>query len=475
MDWLPTIRGRTGPAYVRIVEALADDIASGGLHQGQRLPTHRALATALHLDVTTVTRAYSEARRQGLIDARTGRGTFVAATASAAMRRAGAPPAIDLTMILPPQPEGNELERTLVATLSEIRRQPGFAPYLAYQQPGGSAAERAVASQWLAPRVPGLTRERTLVAPGTQSVLAGLLLTLTQPGDTVLTEALTYAGLKAAAALARVNLVGVALDAEGVAPAALAAAQRKYKARVVVLTPTLHNPTTATMGAKRRQDITEVLKRRRLTLIEDDPYVLLDKSATPLAALAPERTYLAATLSKCLAPGLRTSLLVAPDAEAADRAALALRAVAQMPAPLLTAAALRWLQDGRADAIIAAVRAEAQARQALSRDVLGPDWLHHGARGGDTRRIAAQSASPHLWLPSPHAWTSERFAAVLRGRGLAVVASEAFAVAPDAPQGIRLALGSARTRAELRAALEIVREALARAEPGGNASANAAG
>ncbi len=44
-------RWPTGPVYEGIVEALDRDIASGRLHRGQRLPTHRALAQALGVDL----------------------------------------------------------------------------------------------------------------------------------------------------------------------------------------------------------------------------------------------------------------------------------------------------------------------------------------------------------------------------------------------------------------------------------------
>src|SRR6266478_3018901 len=47
MDWTPTLSDRQGPVYRRIVEALTEDNASGRLHRGQQLPTHRALAKAL--------------------------------------------------------------------------------------------------------------------------------------------------------------------------------------------------------------------------------------------------------------------------------------------------------------------------------------------------------------------------------------------------------------------------------------------
>ncbi len=77
MDWVPTLSEWQGPVFMRIVDALAADIESGRLVRGQRLPTHRALATELGIDLTTVTRAYGEARRRGLLDARVGQGTFV--------------------------------------------------------------------------------------------------------------------------------------------------------------------------------------------------------------------------------------------------------------------------------------------------------------------------------------------------------------------------------------------------------------
>ena len=90
MDWIPTLGDRQGPVYRRIIEALTEDIASGRLRRGQQLPTHRALAKALRVDLTTVTRAYTEARRCGLTEARVGQGTFVAETI-AHMRHANRP------------------------------------------------------------------------------------------------------------------------------------------------------------------------------------------------------------------------------------------------------------------------------------------------------------------------------------------------------------------------------------------------
>jgi len=110
MDWRPALGDRTGPVYERIVKALTADIASGRLHRGERLPTHRALAAALDVDLTTVTRAYNEARRRGLTEARVGQGTFVAESAARAPRAAAAGIGFDLSMNLPPEPLEADLE-----------------------------------------------------------------------------------------------------------------------------------------------------------------------------------------------------------------------------------------------------------------------------------------------------------------------------------------------------------------------------
>src|SRR4051812_31752683 len=77
--WLPDLSHLRGPRYRAIADALAADIANGRLSSGARLPTHRDLAYQLHVTVGTVSRAYAEAERRGLIGGEIGRGTFVRA------------------------------------------------------------------------------------------------------------------------------------------------------------------------------------------------------------------------------------------------------------------------------------------------------------------------------------------------------------------------------------------------------------
>ena len=153
MDWLPTLSEWQGPIFLRIVDALAGDVASGKLVRGQRLPTHRALATALNVDVTTVTRAYGEARRRGLLEARVGQGTFVSETTARASLDLPAQVKIDLSMNIPPQPVEANLDLRIAQGLASIRQKAGFSAFLNYLRPGGSDDEREVAAAWLRRRV----------------------------------------------------------------------------------------------------------------------------------------------------------------------------------------------------------------------------------------------------------------------------------------------------------------------------------
>jgi DNA-binding transcriptional MocR family regulator len=275
-----------------------------------------------------------------------------------------------------------------------------------------------------------------------------LLLSLARPGDTVLTDRLTYPGIKSAAAAAGIRLVGVDADRAGMIPLALDEACRRHKPKAVYLIPTIHNPTTLTIPLARREQLAAAIRKHDLLLFEDDAYGSLDLKPAPIATLIPERSYLVVTLSKCIAPGLRISFMMTPDRAAAALLGNALRSVAQMPVPLMVALTLRWLADGSADAIIAAIAAEAAARQKIAAKALaGQDY-------------AAHPRGHHVWLRLPTTWSRLEFAAHVQRQGLAVVTSDSFTV-DDAPEhAIRIALGAARSRADLAGALDVLSVAL---------------
>lgn len=65
------------PIYVQIKDALKNAIVTGVYPQGAKLPTVRQLAVSLKINANTVSRAYTELEREGVLASQQGRGTFV--------------------------------------------------------------------------------------------------------------------------------------------------------------------------------------------------------------------------------------------------------------------------------------------------------------------------------------------------------------------------------------------------------------
>ena len=74
------------PIYEQIVVGVKQHILSGELHEGDLLPSIRALAKDLRISVITTKRAYEELEREGFIYTVAGKGCFVAARSREWMR-----------------------------------------------------------------------------------------------------------------------------------------------------------------------------------------------------------------------------------------------------------------------------------------------------------------------------------------------------------------------------------------------------
>jgi DNA-binding transcriptional MocR family regulator len=450
-SWTPVVRKSDGPVYLAIAEAIAADVKSGVLVAGMRLPPQRALAARLGIDFTTVSRAYAEARQRGLVEGKVGMGTYVTAQRALrepALARNGL---VDMSMNLPPQFDNPGLVARVWSGIAELQHSGGLALLLRYQEAGGTTMDRQAGTQWLAPRLPGITPDRVLVCPGAQGALLALVSLLAQAGDTICAEELLYPGFRSLAAQLKITLHPLAMDGEGIDPDAFAAACRHTKPKALYCTPTLHNPTTATMSLARRQAIIAVARQYGVPIIEDDAYGLLPKaSLPPLAGLAPEMTYHVAGLAKCLSPALRIAYLAVPDSRTASRVATALRATVSMASPLTAAIATGWIADGTATAILDAIREEAARRQRLAQRILP-------ATSG-----VARSEGFHLWLPLPSPWSRGDFASQLRSGGIGVVVSDAFSLTAPPPEAVRIGLGAV-PREDLEASLEAIADCLKRA------------
>jgi DNA-binding transcriptional MocR family regulator len=445
--WLKRLAESRKPAYLVIPDLIEEDLASGRLRPRDRLPGLRDLAGALQLNYTTVARAYAEARKRGLLDARAGSGTFVRGRTQTLPLAGGS--SVEMSMNMPPEPP--ELAARLRESAASLFASADPYRLLRYQDFGGTPADRAAGRSWLKQRLPDCNDDTVLVCPGIHSALVALVSQLTRPGETICLDALAYPGIKAIASQLGVRLQALPRDEEGPLPHAFEALCKSEKPGAFYCNPTLQNPSTLTLSTQRREALADVALRYSVPIIEDDAYALLPQDASvPLAVLAPELTYYVNGLSKNFGAGLRVAYLSTPTARQTQRIAGALRATTVMPSPFTMLLATQWINDGTAQDMLGAIRAEANARQAIAAQELS-GWQYDAHPDGF-----------HLWLPiPPHCgWSASELALQLRNQGVGAVAGAAFSTDGNPPNAIRVCLGGPQDRDDCRDALQRIADRL---------------
>lgn len=420
--WIPRLANIEANATERLVLALADDIVEGRLAGGDRLPAHRDLAWKLGIGLGTVTKAYAALERRGLTRSVKGRGTFVA------IHQARNDRLIDLSSNAPPATLN---ARLLARTLTGLAHKIDADHFNLYAPPAGHLEHRRVLARWL--ETLGLTvdpSQLVLTSGGRQALSLAFDLAC-GPEGLLLTERITYPGAIALTRRKGYRVQGVEIDAEGMVPQALAdalAGTASTGGKAVYLTPTLHNPTTATMGAKRRQAIADICRRAGAWIIEDGVYAASDPTLPPLAALVPEISFHVNGLSKSLGPGLRIGALALP-AGLNDAAEDLLKDLPMAPSGLSCAVVEEWLTTGVIATIQRDLRHEARRRCSLAVSLLGASEL------------VSHPDAYNVWLPMQRD-DADRFTSAAAAIGLKLTPPDSMMVdREDQMSGLRLCLG----------------------------------
>lgn len=442
--WQPRLRN-SGPRYLALVEALDADLAEGRLRPGDRLPPQRQLAGDLGVSLGTVTRAYAEAERRGLAWGEVGRGTF--AGRRAVEDRFGTPPsgAIDLAHAWPL----HALDPDLGAALRTVADRTDVGRLLEYGPNEGHWPHRAAGVLWASAQGIPASPERVVVCVGAQQAMHAVLGTLMEPGGVLLTEPVTYPGLRAVAAALHLRIVALPMDAEGIIPDAFDRACEARRPGALYTIPTIQNPTGRTLAEGRRREIADIARRHGVPIVEDEVHRLLSPEPPPaFSALAPELTFSILSLSKVVAGGLRIAFLVVPEGRATE-VGRRIWATTWMAPPLMAEVASLWVHDGTALDTALRKRREAAERQVLAARELGG---HHPG---------AAPHAYHIWLPLPGHWRLSDFALACERRGVAVSPSTTFAVSrAELDHAVRLSVVGPRTREELGRGLRVVAELL---------------
>lgn len=357
---------------------------------------------------------------------------------------------VDFSRSIPPLPE--LVQPHLSRTLLELSRRDDLGSLIRIAVASGSEIDRAAGAQWLAPRFRApIPTERICVTSGTQSALFVLLDALVGKENLLLSESLSYGVISLVAKRAHVRMKGLAIDDDGIIPAAFEESCRKDSPKALYCNPTDQNPTTAVMPEARRLEIAAIARRYGVPIIEDDPLGRLHLDGPrPISALAPDVTWYIMGLTKCVSHGMRVAYMVGPSAAALDRAiAPWMKLSYWSPQPLAAAIATSWIHDGTAEAISKAILEESTERQRLAARMLA---------GSD---IVTKPTGLHLWLRLRPPLNRLALSADLEDAGVLVRPADRFAVDDTpVPNAIRLSLSSPLRRADVRRGLEIVADRL---------------
>jgi GntR family transcriptional regulator/MocR family aminotransferase len=304
------------PLHEQLERSLRENIRSGRLRAGMRLPSTRALAAELGISRGVVTEAYGQLGAEGYLETRQGAAAQVAkavrATATHAPARSLLPTFAYHFHPGMPDLAGFPRDRWLRSLRSAWRESPLAA--VGYGDPRGVPQLRELLADYLG-RVRGAAAEpeNMLMCTGFMQGFSLLCRWLQSHGiETIAVEDPGWHVHRLIAEQAGLKTIPVPVDADGLCVESL----RESGASAVLVTPAHQFPTGRVLSRERRTALIEWAEIGDRLIVEDDfdAEFRYDRVAVgALQGLAPERVLYIGSASKRLAPGMRLGWMLMPS------------------------------------------------------------------------------------------------------------------------------------------------------------------
>lgn len=421
-------------------------ITDGTLPEGTQLPTVRQLSRGLGVSPTTVSEAWKALAAAGAIETRGRNGTIVRGGRPMYQplryRGISAGPGrfeLDLSLGIPDPGLLPDLGRIV----ARVSRQSLTSSYL--ERPVLPELADLLAASW--PFEP----ERLTVVDGALDALDRISQLVLRLGDRVVVEDPGFPPLLDLLERLGCEVIGVAVDADGVVVDELGAALRHDPA-AVFLQPRAHNPTGVALTTARARAIAALLAERRAIVVEDDH--ANEISAAPLVSVGrhlPDRTVHIRSFSKSHGPDLRLAA-IGGAGDILDSLDSRRMLGPGWSSRILQAVLVELLQDPRtADELATAREAYARRRRAVSRALAAAGTTHLPGDG------------VNLWMPVDH----EQSALVtLASHGIGAAPGGPFMVVPG-PDHLRITVGLVPDERLDEVAATLAEAATAGSAPGG--------
>lgn len=309
-----TLKKQPGlPLYEALYRAIREDILTGTLLPGEKLPSKRALASNLEVGKTTVEAAYAQLLEEGYISSRERSGFFVEAVEPQKKAR----PVQPVTESVPLPRQGADLTgngtgqfpfSVWIRLQREVILDYGERLLLPVDSRGAPETRTAIAKNLGDFRGMTVDPENILIGAGTD-FLYNLLLQLLGQDKVYGVEDPGYGKIRKIYAAGGVRCLPIPMDESGIRPDSLGGA------RVLHISPSHHFPTGIVMPLHRRRALIDWARRTEGFIIEDDydtEFRFRGHPLPPMQTMDPERVIYMNTFSKTLFPSIRISYMVLP-------------------------------------------------------------------------------------------------------------------------------------------------------------------
>ena len=282
-----------------------------------------------------------------------------------------------------PAPELFPVAEIITATERVLRE--GGAAALQYGPSEGFAPLRETFAAESRKRGIACSADDILITTGSQQPLDLVSKIFLDAGDCVLTENPTYMAALQAFQSYECRFAAVPTDGGGLIPEALPELIERENPKFLYTIPNFQNPTGVTLTAERRRTLYSIAAHYGLLVVEDDPYGALryaGENIPPVKSLDTEGIVLYhSTISKTIAPGLRTGWVVGAE-EIRRKLTIAKQAADLHTSSLDQRIVYRYLADFDSEAHVERIRQSYGARYSIMAAVLretmppGFTWTH---------------------------------------------------------------------------------------------------
>ncbi|WP_067839703.1 aminotransferase-like domain-containing protein [Amphibacillus sediminis] len=393
--WQPD-RAAAQPMYEQIIEYIKEKINSGEWTIGTAIPSQRKLAALFNVNRSTVVYALEELIADGVLEAKVGKGTFVASHTWQSLATFSPPDWVTYinTGIYQPNIEMirtiNETEfNPAIIRLGTGELSPEFIPQdqikaslaipdrieldLGYSEPKGNYQLRKTISDWVAKKGILASPDSILIVSGALQALQLIAIGLLKQNSAIFQAEASYLNSIHVFQSAGMKMFGVPTDHEGIIPESLAKMMKLHQASLLYTVPSFDNPTGILMPETRRKQLLATCRQLSLPLIEDDVYsdLWLDESPPkPLKAIDRQGDVLYInSISKTLSPGLRVGWVIGPE-PVIDRLADIKMQTDYGSSSLSQYIVNEWISTGQYQAHLITIREKLQKRREFALKIL---------------------------------------------------------------------------------------------------------